>query len=208
MKKYSILSEDTGIWTSETYSLKEVIGKYEGREVTVLPILEDGTEEEPVKFTPGAGDLPTALADDDSDCGEVEPQVAPEQPAAQPEAEIEPEQPAAQVDCETKAVPQDSPPVQLPPAKLAQPLTAAGDITVKNACSSQKSKISGRRIIAIILAVVPLCFALGGLHRLYLGKTASGALMLLTGGGFIVVQLFDIIMLLCGKFRDGYDRIV
>jgi serine/threonine protein kinase len=47
---------------------------------------------------------------------------------------------------------------------------------------------------------------LGGLHRIYVGKTFSGIVYLLTWGLFGVGQLFDVIRLLSGQFRDGQNR--
>ena len=50
-----------------------------------------------------------------------------------------------------------------------------------------------------------LCFFLGvfGAHRFYVGKIFTGILMLITGGGFGVWYLIDLIRLLMGNFTDG-----
>lgn len=50
-----------------------------------------------------------------------------------------------------------------------------------------------------------LCLFLGclGIHRFYLGRTASGILMLLTAGGFGIWALIDFFVILFGSFRDG-----
>ncbi len=47
---------------------------------------------------------------------------------------------------------------------------------------------------------------LGGLHRIYVGKTFSGVVYLLTWGLFGIGQLFDVIRLLSGQFHDGENR--
>jgi len=51
---------------------------------------------------------------------------------------------------------------------------------------------------------VLLCFFLGvfGIHRFYVGKILTGIIMLVTGGGFGVWYIIDLIRLLMGKFSD------
>lgn len=53
-----------------------------------------------------------------------------------------------------------------------------------------------------------LCFFLGvfGAHRFYVGKYATGFLMLITFGGFGIWWLVDLIMLITGQFRDKEGR--
>lgn len=55
------------------------------------------------------------------------------------------------------------------------------------------------------LVAVLLCLFLGGLgiHRFYLGRTASGILMLLTLGGLGIWTIIDFFIILFGSFRDG-----
>lgn len=59
-----------------------------------------------------------------------------------------------------------------------------------------------------ILPAFLLCFLLGGFgaHRFYVGKTGTAILQILTFGGLGVWALVDLIMIICGGFRDkqGY----
>jgi hypothetical protein len=56
-----------------------------------------------------------------------------------------------------------------------------------------------KRIVAAVL-----CLLLGafGIHRFYVGKIGTGILQLFTLGGLGFWALFDLIMILCGKFTD------
>ena len=51
-----------------------------------------------------------------------------------------------------------------------------------------------------------LCFFLGelGIHRFYVGKIGTGILWLLTLGLLGVGWLVDLIVIVCGKFKDKY----
>lgn len=49
-----------------------------------------------------------------------------------------------------------------------------------------------------------LCLFLGGLgiHRFYVGKIGTGILMLITLGGLGIWALIDLIIIICGNFKD------
>lgn len=53
-----------------------------------------------------------------------------------------------------------------------------------------------------------LSIFLGGLgvHRFYVGKVGTGILMLLTGGGFGIWYIIDIIFVAIGRFTDAEGR--
>ncbi len=55
------------------------------------------------------------------------------------------------------------------------------------------------------LATLLLCIFLGelGIHRFYNGKIFSGLLMMVTGGGFGIWWIYDIIMIATKNFRDA-----
>lgn len=49
-----------------------------------------------------------------------------------------------------------------------------------------------------------LCYFFGiiGVHRFYVGRTGSGIAMIFTIGGLGIWALVDLIMIVCGKFKD------
>ncbi len=62
------------------------------------------------------------------------------------------------------------------------------------------------RTVTFILACLLFCSCFGGLHRLYTGKIITGILQILTGGGFCIWQIIDIIRILLGTFDDAQGR--
>ena len=55
-----------------------------------------------------------------------------------------------------------------------------------------------------------LCVFLGviGGHHFYAGRTGRGVLYLFTGGLFGIGWLIDIILIACGKYKDGQGRYI
>jgi hypothetical protein len=47
-----------------------------------------------------------------------------------------------------------------------------------------------------------------GAHRLYVGKTGTGVLMLCSVGGLGIWYLYDLILVAAGSFRDAEGRLV
>lgn len=58
------------------------------------------------------------------------------------------------------------------------------------------------------LVALLLCVFVGplGIHRFYVGKIATGILLLCTGGGLGVIWLIDLIRILLGGFTDKDGR--
>ncbi|MBC2856024.1 MAG: TM2 domain-containing protein [Cetobacterium sp.] len=58
-------------------------------------------------------------------------------------------------------------------------------------------------VVTLLLAIFLGMF---GVHRFYVGKTGTGILQLISGGGFGIWYLIDIFMILIGKFTDAEGR--
>lgn len=69
----------------------------------------------------------------------------------------------------------------------------------------QEARSSKSRLLALLLAI-PLGYA--GIHRFYAGKFWTGLLMFVTAGGFGIWWIFDVVMLILGRFRDAEGRIM
>lgn len=60
----------------------------------------------------------------------------------------------------------------------------------------------------LVTLLLCLLFGIYGFHRFYAGKIVSGVFQLLTFGGLGIWTLIDIIMILCGTFKDGDNKII
>jgi len=59
-----------------------------------------------------------------------------------------------------------------------------------------------------ITLVLCLLFGMLGIHRFYVGKIGTGILMLITGGGFGIWVLVDLILIVTNKFEDKQGNIL
>lgn len=64
---------------------------------------------------------------------------------------------------------------------------------------------SRSRFTTLLLSLLIFC-GFGGVHRIYAGKVITGIIQFLTGGGFIIWQVIDIICIICGCFDDKEGR--
>lgn len=71
-----------------------------------------------------------------------------------------------------------------------------------------EEEISTRARSKTFLLSLLILLGFGGVHRIYAGKIWTGILQFVTGGGFVIWQIIDIIMILCGTFRDKEGRII
>lgn len=71
-----------------------------------------------------------------------------------------------------------------------------------------EEEISTRARSKTFLLSLLILIGFGGVHRIYAGKIWTGILQFVTGGGFVIWQIIDIIMILCGTFRDKEGRII
>ncbi len=71
--------------------------------------------------------------------------------------------------------------------------------------ASSGSVSQGKRLTALLLALIGPMFGLCGLQRFYVGKIGTGILWLFTWGVFGIGQLIDIILIAVGSFKDSNE---
>ena len=106
-----------------------------------------------------------------------------------------------------------SQPVQKAPATPATPETlysgptsmAPSTATNEYAAKPQEDVSQKDWFLTLLLAILLGFF---GIHRFYVGKSASGVLYLLTCGCFFIGWIVDIILILGNKFTDNEGNII
>lgn len=84
------------------------------------------------------------------------------------------------------------------------------DVCIKCGCSVREHRagngVDANRWLVLLL----LCFFLGcfGIHRFYVGKTATGVVQLLTCGGCGIWALIDFVMIVTGNFTDAEGNFI
>lgn len=90
--------------------------------------------------------------------------------------------------------------------------TAARESTAETAKNAETRPVTPPHLVSpkSAVATLLLCLFLGtlGIHRFYVGKIGTGILMLLTGGGFGIWTLIDLIVIACNEFKDKEGRYV
>ena len=81
----------------------------------------------------------------------------------------------------------------LPTRHTAAPLVQVEERSPKN------------RMVAFTLACLT---GYWGLHRFYTGRFWTGLAMFLTGGGFLIWWIIDVLILMSGRFKDGEGRVL
>ena len=72
---------------------------------------------------------------------------------------------------------------------------------------SAKRASSKNTLVAIVLLLFN-AVGIAGLHRFYVGKKTSGILYLFTLGAFGIGSIYDLILLVQGKFRDSDGKLL
>ncbi|HOB73159.1 MAG TPA: protein kinase [Phycisphaerae bacterium] len=62
------------------------------------------------------------------------------------------------------------------------------------------------RLAAFVLAILAFIFPVAGMHRFYVGKIGTGILWVLTWGLLGIGTIFDLVLILTGRFRDAQNR--
>jgi hypothetical protein len=84
------------------------------------------------------------------------------------------------------------------------PYCGAEQFDPRSAALALRGMPSERR--ALTTGLLLLFLGVFGAHRFYVGKIATGFLMLCTFGGFGIWWLVDLILLVTGQFRDKEGR--
>lgn len=74
-------------------------------------------------------------------------------------------------------------------------------------CQHCENKSPRSRFTCFLLSLL-ICCGIGGVHRIYAGKVITGILQFVTGGGFLIWQIIDIIRIVLGCFDDKEGKTI
>ena len=72
-------------------------------------------------------------------------------------------------------------------------------------CTGNQSPRS--RFVTFLLSLLIFC-GFGGVHRIYAGKVITGIIQFCTGGGFVIWQVIDMILIVLGCFEDKEGKTI
>lgn len=74
-------------------------------------------------------------------------------------------------------------------------------------CQNCANRSPRSRFVTFLLSLL-ICSGFGGVHRIYAGKVITDIIQFCTGGGFLIWQIIDMLLIICGCFTDKEGRTI